>query len=133
MPNLVNRASTYPGGADESVLFYQSLGGTTGPIKAAAGKIYSLYATNANNLSVRYLQIFNNTASVASGAVATESYTMPQGTASGANPYILKLGNEFFGANGSFYNSGIAFAISTVASSYAPATATEHNIGVHYV
>jgi len=93
-----------------------------GVIKASAGNLKSLYATNDNS-SIRYFQLFNL------GAAPVTAVTVPLFTfemaASDATP--LKLGTEFF-TDTAVFNQGVAYGFSTTKLVYTAATATDHTL-----
>lgn len=98
-------------------------GAVTGaPIKASAGNLFTIVATNAN-AAVRYLQLHNLTAKPAGGAVPIAVFPIP--VANGT----LQLGDQAFSLMGINFATGITWAVSTTIGTFTDAaTAAEHTI-----
>ena len=95
-------------------------------VKATAGNITSIYASNAN-AAVRYLQLFNKASAPTGGDVPVHSWPI---TVSGGS---ILVGTDFFGTNGGYASSGIAIGISTTSATFTAATAADHIInGMYY-
>lgn len=110
--------------------FYNVETDTDISVKASAGRLKSIRATNAN-AAVRYLQIHNKASAPAGGDVPLAVYPIPAGTA--ASPAAIELGKDFFLDNGLVLSTGIAVGISTTAATYTAATAAEHTVAGMYV
>lgn len=95
-------------------------------VKASAGNITAIHASNAN-AAIRYLQVFNKASAPAGGDVPIHSWPI---TASGGS---LLIGTDFFGVNGAAATLGIAIGVSTTNATFTAATAADHNInGMYY-
>lgn len=112
---LTNERS--PAGQLPEPTIYGVLGTVTGTMKATAGNLLSIAVTN-RNAAVRYLQLYN-TASATTPILA--QFTIPL---SG----MLILGTDFFTDKGWPFSTGITWGISTSATVYAAATASEHDV-----
>lgn len=95
---------------------------TTGTAKAAAGVLFAITATN-RNAAVRYLQLFDSTAST-----ATVLYQWPITAAAAGVAGYVDIGTEFFTAMGWAFSTGITWGVSTTAGSYVAATASETDV-----
>lgn len=96
-------------------------------VKASAGKVYSLSATNLN-ASVRYLQIVNKatTPTNSDSASIVDVWTIP------ANGMII-IDSPYYGANGLSCSTGISWAFSSTATTITLATASDCLVSVGYV
>ena len=99
-------------------------------LKAIPGIFFGAYVTN-QNAALRYFQIFNSSASPATNAVPVWSFPIPAGSAT--NPGVLQLPNLFFGMNGYYLNTGVAWGISTARATFTAATPTDHDVNIQYV
>jgi hypothetical protein len=95
--------------------------------KAAAGQLYSVYATNVN-AAVRYLQIYDVNGSPSGTPIF--SFPIPAGTA--ASPASVIIDNPF-GPNGYYFANGITWAISTTNGTYTAGTPSDHNLNLVYL
>lgn len=96
-------------------------------VKASAGKVYSLSATNLN-ASVRYLQIVNKatTPTNSDSASIVDVWTIP------ANGTII-IDSPYYGANGLSCGTGVSWAFSSTATTITLATAGDCLVSVGYV
>ncbi len=99
-------------------------------LKAIPGIFFGVYATN-QNAALRYFQIFNSSGTPAANAVPIWSFPIPAG--SGTNPGVLQLPNLFFGMNGFYLNTGVAWGVSTTRATFTAATPTDHDINIQYL
>lgn len=102
---------------------FQSVGAaTTANVKAAAGSLLSLTATNRNG-AARYLQIYNTT-----GATTPVFYqwVVP------ASAMIIVADDFFITDKGWPLSTGITWGMSTTAGSYVAATAIETDVAGSY-
>lgn len=99
-------------------------------IKATPGNLFSLLVTN-QNIARRYLQIFDRTTAPVSGASSV--YSIPLAGGSTVVPGQLSLGENFFGAGGLYFTSGIAVGVSTSAGTFVPATVADHTLHGTYI
>lgn len=99
---------------------------TTANVKAAAGSLVSITATN-RNAAVRYLQIFNTT-----GATTPVLYQWPITAAAAGVAGYVDIGTEFFTDLGWTFSTGITWGVSTTAGSYVAATASETDVAGSY-
>lgn len=103
---------------------------TKANVKASAGNVYAVVATNTN-ASVRYLQLHNKATAPAATEVPQVSIPLPAGTA--AQPTVLELNSAFFAPSERFA-TGIGWAISTTLATFTDsATAGDHSIHMRYV
>jgi hypothetical protein len=100
-------------------------------VKASAGRVYSLRATNTN-AAARYIQLHNKATAPAAADTALRSWVIPAGSA--AAPAVLELGPDYFAPEGYIsLGTGIGFAISTTDTTFTDsATAAEHRIEINY-
>lgn len=105
--------------------------GTGAVVKASAGNVYSLVATNGGT-NVRYIQLFNSTTAAVNGGTPVACYVLPG--ASTAVPYVLPLDNTHFSPS-KYFSTGIAVAISSTNGTLGTANviAADHNIAIKYV
>ena len=105
---------------------FQNLGANvTLNVKASAGNVFAVYCQN-NAGTNRYLQLFNTATVPAPGAVPLFTF------------FVLKaedtfIDGSFFGANGYYFSTGIAFAFSTTQATYTAAPAADHATHIMYV
>lgn len=99
-------------------------------LKAIPGLFFGVYVTN-QNAALRYFQIFNSSGVPAANAVPLWSFPIPAG--SGTNPGVLQLPNLFFGMNGYYLNTGVAWGISTTRATFTAATAADHDVNIQYL
>jgi hypothetical protein len=99
-------------------------------VKAIPGIVFGAFVSN-QNAALRYFQLFNISAAPAANAVPVWSFPIPAGTA--ANPGILQLPNLFFGMNGYYHNTGIAWGVSTTRATFTAATPADHDINLQYL
>lgn len=93
----------------------------TANLKAVAGRVLSLKATN-RNAAVRYLQLFNSTGST---ATVFDQWLIPAAS-------MIVLGQDFFTDSGWLLSTGITWGVSTTAGSYVAATASETDVSGAY-
>jgi len=100
---------------------YSNLGtAAAGVAKASAGELLALCGHNLSTVGTRYLQVFDRAAAPETGAVPVLFFPVFSG-----NSFVI--GNQFFGALGIRFSSGIAWAWSTTAKTYsAVASPSEH-------
>ena len=99
---------------------------TTAVVKASAGNVFKVRATN-ENAAARYFQLHNKATAPAGTDVPVLSWKIPAGTAT-VPGYI-----EFEFAYGKAFATGIGVAISTTQATFTDsATAAEHEIAVGY-
>lgn len=104
---------------------------TKANIKGFPGNVLSFDVTNVN-AAVRYFQLHNKATAPAGTNVPIYSLAIPAGTAT--NPGRLTLGRDFFTAAGTYFSTGVGFAVSTTLATFTDsATASEHNVAVHYI
>lgn len=96
----------------------------TANVKASAGCIKSVYCHNTN-AAARYIQIHNTSTTPSGGAVPTFSFLVPTGGAT-------LIGDDFFGEQGYYCSSGIAFAFSTTETTYTAGSAGDQTTFVMY-
>lgn len=89
-------------------------------VKASAGAIYSVHASNSN-AAIRYLQVFNKASAPALNDVPAHSFPIPAGGS-------ILIGTDFFGPNGGYGSSGIAVGVSSTNATFTVATAADHNL-----
>lgn len=113
-------------GATYAPLAFSSIGAAaTANVKAATGNLFAILATN-RNAAVRYLQLYNSTASTAGTPVL--QVAIP---ALGASSVIL--GSDFFTDEGWNFTTGITWGVSTTSGSYVAATAGETDVAGSYI
>lgn len=123
-------ARKYVNSATYAASYAQDLGSNaTANVKAATGSVVYARITNAN-AAARYFQIHNKASAASGGDTALRSYIIPAGTA--AQPAVLELTQEDF-AGPVVCSTGVTWAISTAATTYTAATASEHTINLNYV
>lgn len=100
-------------------------GSVTGAaIKASAGNLYTVWASNANG-SVRYLQLHNATSKPSGGSVPVLVFAIPAGG-------TLSIGGEFF-RFGVYFSTGITWTVSTTVGTFTDsASAGDHTIHATY-
>jgi hypothetical protein len=102
----------------------QSFGATgsavSGVVKNAAGRLYSIQATNLNAAD-RYLMLFNRTTAPAASDPPHQGHSYP--VYGGGGHYVL--GAELLGGSGLAFANGIAWGVSTDPLQYVAATANE--------
>lgn len=104
---------------------------TSNFVKSSPGNVLSFYVTN-DNAAVRYFQLHNKTTAPVATNVPLLSFKIPAGTAN--NPGVLQLGEGFFTPTGTFFSTGIGYAISTTLGTFTnAATASEHITAVQYI
>lgn len=97
--------------------------------KGSAALIHSARITNIN-AAVRYFHVFNKTSVPVLNDVPIYSEPILSGVA--VTPGSLILGADFFGPNGSYLSTGLAWGISSTQATYTAATASDHSVTVHY-
>lgn len=97
--------------------------------KASAGKTFGFLATNING-SVRYFHIFDKITAIQAGDVPAYSIPLPAGSA--AQPTIVVISQDFFGPDGKYFNTGVAWGVSTTNATFTAATASDHNVMFHW-
>ncbi len=98
-------------------------------IKASAGNVLAVRGTNMN-AAFRFLQLHNKASIPLAGEVPLYSFKMSAGSAT--TVFVVQLGSEFFTGSGGYFSTGIGYAFSTTEGTYTAATATDHQIHVHY-
>lgn len=124
LPNNVLRVAIAPlVSASYSPSNFSGFGAVTkANVKASAGSLLSVYASNTN-AAVRYLQLHNKASAPTEGEKPVASFPIPAGTA--LIPGTLLINNDFF--NSDYFSAGISWAISTTGSTFTDAaTASEH-------
>lgn len=97
---------------------------TKAVVKASAGSLISIYASNVN-AAVRYLQVHNKASAPAGGDVPVASFPIPAGSATAVASILIS--NDFF--NSDYFSAGISWAISTTGATFTDsATASEHYV-----
>lgn len=93
-------------------------------IKASAGDLYAIRATNSN-AAIRYLQLHDKATDPIAGEVPVLSFAIP---ATGS----IEIGSNWLSPSEHF-EDGIAFAISTTAGTFTDsATANQHTVNARY-
>ena len=88
----------------------------TGPVT-----FLSFYLVN-DSTSARFFWVKNSASTFSTNdASSTSLYVFPLQARS-----IINLGNNFWGNSGTLFSSGISWGISTSATTFTPATTTEH-------
>lgn len=99
-------------------------------VKASAGNLFSVSATNAN-AAVRYLQLHNRNVAPVSTNPPVAAWPIPAGTA--AVPGRVLISTQDLGEAGYRCGIGIAIGISTALATYTAATAAEHVVNGSFV
>ena len=109
--------------------WFQNLGqNSTLSVKASAGQVFS-YAMHNLTGSNRFMMLFNTATVPITGVTAPTGGITIQ-----VPPYAtVILGAEFFGANGKYFPTGIAFACSSTENIFTQVTVTDHCTHVAYV
>lgn len=102
---------------------------TTANIKVVPGNVYSISVTN-EDASPRFIQLFNTTTVPGSGASCQAWWEIPGGTASNPGTRII-TSDEL--APSEYFTTGIAWGVSTAATTYTAATAAEHAVMIRYL
>lgn len=110
--------------ANSASLFADLGANATANVKSSAGIVMSIQCHNLN-AATRYFQIHNTTTTPAGGAVPLYSVQVP--TVS-----TVVIGADFFGPNGLYCSTGIAFAFSTTEATYTAGTNTDQMTFVNY-
>jgi len=118
---------TASGGAVSAASYYENIGAAQpANIKASAGSVGSVYATNSN-VAVRYLMMFEKASAPVAGDTPVQTWLIPAGTAT-APGWVEK---NFVTPKA--FATGIAFAISTTTGTLTDdATDSEHTTHVEY-
>lgn len=93
-------------------------------VKGAAGNVYAVTCANAN-AAVRYLQLHNKATAPVNPEVPLLEFKIPASS-------DIRIGAEFFSANGLHFSTGIAFGFSTTSGTYTAGTAGEQVTQVVY-
>lgn len=89
----------------------------------------SAYATNAN-AAVRYLQLYNKVTTPAGADRPLYSFPVPAGSATAPGEIIID--RTFFLDYPVKFSTGLIWAVSTTNTTYTAATASDHNVMLHY-
>lgn len=109
--------------------FSSNLASAGAAVKASAGNLRSLCATN-RNASLRWLQVFNQTTAPASSNVPIFQVPLPPGGST--TPTSVIIGEDFFSNQGINLSTGISVGVSTASGSYTAATSADHDIFATY-
>ncbi len=98
----------------------------SGTIKASAGNLASLHVTN-ENAAVRFLMLFDKASAPIAADVPVLIFRIPIGT-------FQLIGEDFFGPNGSYFATGIAWGITSTDGNYVVAgpAAADHTVCAMY-
>ncbi len=126
----VRNSSTFVSDSTLYASFYKNLGtATKDVVKASPGAVTSIMATNING-TIRYIQLYNGTATPAVGATAV--FEAPVNSGASGTPTVVTVDTIFSG--GLYLASGISYGISSTSGTLGTAniTANEHTVQISY-
>jgi len=97
----------------------------SGSVIATPAFLYSLSCFNNHATAVRYIQIFNRTTAPSVGDTPVFSFPIPA-----QQGFVLE--ESFFTNNGYFFNTGIAWGISSTAATYTAGLAADQVTTIIY-